>query len=830
MERAHSSEDPVVKAALPLAAVLSILLASSLGSTQADKGTEEPLAKRVKTAIDKGVAFLTKKSQRDDGSWEAKVELSVSHTGGQTALALLALLNAGLTADNDAVKKGLDYLRKVDKPSTYVRSLQTMALVEAGRPQDVEKIRNNVKHLLSIVFTDDQGNLRGWGYDQNGLRDSPDNSNTQYALLALWVARQSGVDVDALWATQSKDRRKFWEQVRDFYARTQSKAGGWGYTPSGEAGGLTPGDRLTMTTAALSGLYMAQMELTSGRENLDPVTICGQYEENQALARGLAWIYSPPPKGVDRFQLNPDGTTFYNLYGIERLGRLSGLRFLGPHDWYREGCAWLVGKQHADGTWSINSRYDAYPNLSTSFALLFLSKGRTPILVSKVMDGPEPRQGNDQDWNRRRNDLRHLVDFASTKLFKKAVLGWQNLDIAKAAQRVEGEDAEETLRRVTSEMLQAPVLYLIGHESPDDRLTGVEKKLLKRYLENGGFLLGVACCGSKQFTAGFTKLCETLYPNSELTPLPEDHAVWHLPFKVPPGSFGLRGIQSGCKTTVVLATENLCGYWEINRRTGEGEKAFLLGANLIAYATGMVPPEPRLTLKPVTVAANDPPLSIPPRGYFKVGQLISKVGEEADWKPAPEAMSHLMQHLREQVGLEVVLKTANLPITHKDLVDYKFLYMHGRKEFTFGKDQLKNLRFNLKNGGLLLADACCGKEAFDKAFRAFIHDLFPKEEFPEGKAPDLVTIPHDDPLFSAELNGVKLDENSIQCREERGKEPRRMRPALEGVKIGKRWVVIYSKYDIGCALEKHQSGDCRGYSYESALLLARAAVLYQFRP
>ena len=53
---------------------------------------------------------------------------------------------------------------------------------------------------------------------------------------------------------------------------------------------------------------------------------------------------------------------------------------------------------------------------------------------------------------------------------------------------------------------------------------------------------------------------------------------------------------------------------------------------------------------------------------------------------------------------------------------------------------------------------------------------------------------------------------------------------LEGVKIGGRWAVIYSKYDIGCALEKHQSADCLGYTHESALCLGRAAVLYLFRP
>ena len=156
--------------------------------------------------------------------------------------------------------------------------------------------------------------------------------------------------------------------------------------------------------------------------------------------------------------------------------------------------------------------------------------------------------------------------------------------------------------------------------------------------------------------------------------------------------------------------------------------------------------------------------------------------------------------------------------------------MHGRKDFKFESNQLERLRFNLKNGGLLLADACCGKEAFDKGFRQFMLDLFPKDAFASGYVPLLTVIPPDDPLFSKELNGEALTDANIQCRTEAGQPLHSIRPALEGVKIGQRWAVIYSKYDIGCALEKHQSADCIGYSHESALRLGRAAVLYQFRP
>jgi hypothetical protein len=55
-------------------------------------------------------------------------------------------------------------------------------------------------------------------------------------------------------------------------------------------------------------------------------------------------------------------------------------------------------------------------------------------------------------------------------------------------------------------------------------------------------------------------------------------------------------------------------------------------------------------------------------------------------------------------------------------------------------------------------------------------------------------------------------------------------PQLEGVKINGHWAIIYSKYDIGCALERHSGLDCKGYSYESALKIAANIVIYSTQP
>ena len=99
----------------------------------------------------------------------------------------------------------------------------------------------------------------------------------------------------------------------------------------------------------------------------------------------------------------------------------------------------------------------------------------------------------------------------------------------------------------------------------------------------------------------------------------------------------------------------------------------------------------------------------------------------------------------------------------------------------------------------------------------------------------LEPIPVSDELFGKELNGEAI--RTVKCRRlikdgERVRvepEYRTVPPALEGIRYKGRWVVIYSKYDVGCALEKHASPECLGHDYASAVKLARAAVLYALK-
>jgi hypothetical protein len=206
---------------------------------------------------------------------------------------------------------------------------------------------------------------------------------------------------------------------------------------------------------------------------------------------------------------------------------------------------------------------------------------------------------------------------------------------------------------------------------------------------------------------------------------------------------------------------------------------------------------------------------------------VAQIAFPGESQPAPKAMTRVMDNVRD-AGIDVVLKPARVKLTDDDVADFKFLYMHGRVKpgqtpFAHTAKDLEMFRFSLENGGLLFADACCGDKDFDKAFRALMTVLFPKNA--------LKQVPLNDGLFGEDINKEALTEANIKCRLDSKEPPRPMAPWLEGIQNEDgRWMVLYSKYDIGCALEGHQSLGCLGYDPPSALKLARAAVLYSLRP
>jgi hypothetical protein len=754
--------------------VTVIVFAAALAGATSSKAAVT--REEVERAIRDGVRFL-KTQQRDDGSW-ADVENDART--GVTSMVTLALLTAGERPDSPAIKKALEYLRGFepsDLHSTYAISLQTMVFAAADPAKDERHMRSNVEWLeeAQIKPGDPQYSPGSWSYSESKRGRPGDNSNTQYALLGLHAASEVGIPV----------KPTVWELSRAYWERSQKRDGSWAYTP--ESNNPTA----SMTCAGISSLIISGLRRFQGGEYLQGESIqeCGSGGINKSLQHGIDWLAS-------HFQVGQNFGAghqwqFYYLYGLERAGRLTGIRFFGQHDWYRLGAEELVHDQdQRNGSWR-GQLVENDPVLATSFALLFLAKGRAPVLINKLRHGPGP------DWENDPDDIRNITSVVSHNW--KNLLTWQVVDPNIAS---------------VPELLQAPIIFFNGHKAPE--FTALARQNLKEFVEQGGFIFADACCGSREFDTGFKQLMKDVFPEEayKLRPLSTDHPIWRGKYILSPETFPLWGIEHGCRTVVIYSPNDLSCYWNQCERSPQNIGvigAVKVAENVIDYATGREMPADKLTLREVHNRRSEPPK----RGALKIAKLM----HAGDWNIARQAIPNLMENLRKPpYSLNVVLEQKDLLARDPDLVYYPLIYIHGRASLSFPEEDLDALRSHLDPGaGTLFADAACGSAAFDASFRRFVAQLLPKNR--------LVPIPRDDDLYTTK---VGADLSKVQYTKAAGGGVDF--PQLEGVRINDHWAIIYSKYDIGCALERHTGIECKGYVYDSAVKIAGNIVIYSTLP
>jgi hypothetical protein len=250
---------------------------------------------------------------------------------------------------------------------------------------------------------------QGPGFAQEGLA-AGDNSNTQFAILALWVSRRHGLPAD-----------KALLRVYERFRASQNADGGWSYTsamgPSavmmGRMGGSTP----AMTCAGLLGLaaghgVAAEAVLKAsdpkdkdktkdkdapGDKNPKKEAPARDPNKDVAVKAGLqalgTAIGDSLPKGERPNRPfggpGPGGNkTYYFLWSLERVAVAYGLDTIGNKDWYAWGSDVAVLTQTNNGSWAAD-----YGNggADTCFALLFLRRANlandlTVMLKGKVSD------------------------------------------------------------------------------------------------------------------------------------------------------------------------------------------------------------------------------------------------------------------------------------------------------------------------------------------------------------------------------------------------------------------------------------------------------------
>ena len=489
-------------------------------------------------AIAKGVNFLLAKFTGPEltGSYE--------HYDGLDTLVVYALMQAELATHDKRLDihgpfmiNAIDAMKKfpmVTDYVTYARSLRATALALYDRPQDHATIREDVDWLL---HSQEHG---AFTYNNEFARGSQfsfwDNSNSQYGLLGVWSGAEVGIQVPL----------DFWRDVRAHWTKYQMTDGQWGY----RADQNDPSR--SMTLAGIASLFVAQ-DYLDAQEFGEQV---GRPPFNAALDKALKWLETED-HSVIALGSDSDFYTYYALYGLERTGLASGFKYYGAEDWYRSRAADIVAAQSADGSWGRSP--DGFDTVvDTSFALLFLARGRHPILMNKLR--------YDGDWANRPRDAANLARFASAELERP--LNWQVVP----------------LDHNWMDWTDSPILYMAGDKAP--KLTDDDRQKIKSYIENGGMLLTQADGGSNEFSKFVEDLGKQLFPQYHWIDLPADHVLYSVSYHIS-DRLPTRAITNGSRILMLHWPTDVTKYWQLRQDRIQRAK-FELGVNLALYAAGKI--------------------------------------------------------------------------------------------------------------------------------------------------------------------------------------------------------------------------------------------------
>ena len=300
-----------------------------------------------------------------------------SQQAGESALIALALLKADVPSGDPAVAACVVRFRSRFTSSSYEpERTNGTGIYEAAAAAmalaNLDAVGN--RGYISMIASYLTGQQRGNGsWDYTG-RDQGDTSISQYAVLGLWEAENSGVEISP----------SVWDRAASWYLSTQNASGAWIYHSDEPQYTET----LSMTAAGVGSLLICQRQLdryrqdrratspllttltSESRPDFKPSTTNPQIE--QAARRGMTWISSN--FAPDRPVAGP--SPFYMLYGIERIGALAERQTIGKLDWFERGRAYLHANQRPDGSWQGTHGAE----MNTVWAMLFLTKSTAKSL------------------------------------------------------------------------------------------------------------------------------------------------------------------------------------------------------------------------------------------------------------------------------------------------------------------------------------------------------------------------------------------------------------------------------------------------------------------
>jgi hypothetical protein len=764
---------------------------------------------RVNDAIDRGKAFLY--ARQHNGNWEVAAKRkpgiqppndpSGLQFGGMTALATFALLACGDSPqDEPHLKQAVEWLKHADMRGTYAIGLR--AQVWSLLPQDAT-VRRAEQRDLELLRDGLRQNLRGEGAEANGffgygqgLPDAQyDHSVSQFGVLGLWSLAQAGLDVDV----------RTWRLMDRAWRAQRQRDGAWCYLAApfdeGEVMGTVGkpsgigGELLSMTAAGVATLYITQDYASTAAH-------CDGNAKDADIAAGMQWV----ARHLDDIDRNEWSRTwdYYTLFGIARIGLASGFKEIGGTDWFQWGADRLLGRQGPDGSWGGGTAMELGEGAEpvdegvydTGFALLFLSRGRAPVLFDKlqydVLSGKRAAVGN---WDQRPRDVANLTRYIGRET--ETTLNWQVVDLTERP----------------ADLLDAPVLFVSGNQPLTVSPADVAK--LRDYVEQGGLVLGHADCANAAFADGFRKLGAAMFPGEAFHPLPADHPIFasesfsRATMSPPPA---VEALDNGVRVQMLLLPTGDPGRVWQTQAFPKDIKRYPFGQLMLDVYEYAVDNQ-RLPTKGDTYLVRR-------RADVQVDRTlkVARLRYAGNWDPEPAGWPRLGNILHNGRGIDLDVEPVELG-KGQLTKDFALADLTGTAAFTLTAAQRQELADYVAGGGTLLVDAAGGRETFGVAAQLELSKAFPKAPNP------LPILPPTSPIYAA---GGPLGDVAYRrfARQRLGKLDA---PRLRGLDVDGRTAVLLSNEDLAAGLVGQQVDGIVGYAPATAAAIAEHVVLYAGR-
>lgn len=708
----------------------------------------------IERAIERGKAFLWSK-QLPGGGWEAYgdpdgKELYNYHPTGPGAMAMYALLACQTDPQDPRMQRALAWLAKHNDERTYTLGARSCVWQLANQKTRNRYMSNLTKESHILM----RGGLRDGGYNYYALRDhvgNPggveriDNSCSQFGLLGVWSAAMGDVKVP----------RQYWKTVMKHWLTGQTFDGGWNYENT-STGQCTP----TMTVSGIASLFVCVDNLMA-----DKYVDCRGGAMIRPLENALDWLDKNFEESV-----GGDGQQYYFLYGVERVGLASGYKYFGKADWYQIGTQKLLGRQGSDGGWG--NVWDS------AFALLFLARGRHPVLMNKL-EYPGA-------WNNRPRALASLTRWVSRNIEQE--VNWQIIN----------------LKSPVTEWHDASILLITGHSNID--LDEKQIKKLRAFVLQGGTIFSIRE-GGGSFGGSIRKLYKTLFPQYELVPAPPNHPIYSAHYKLK-GMPKFYMISNGIRPFAIHTDDDLAVSWQTqawNTKRNHYEAV----VNLTRYVVGDLE-----DLRPRGVSHW--PVEDDLSGTSWTVKL-ARLRYKGQWNPEPLAYKRLGILLANQLWTRLDYKTVDVKKIARSKA--RVATLTGMGELNLNPDETAALKAWVEGGGTLVIDAAAGNRPFAKSAQKWIENTF-------GKF-NLKLLPAHDRLYRQEDKEIRevAYRRATQKRLGNQTTPQLYAIMMEGKneydEVVQRPAVIFSAEDLTCGLVGYPSGFIDGYRPKSAYEIMR---------